>query len=441
MMKNDLMAKLGDLTHYYDRIMALPNFVIIFCDDLGYGDLGCYGNTRIKTPNLDRMAAEGIRLMQHYTPSPACTPSRASLLTGRYPIRAGLPRVLGPLSHEGFPDSETTIAEVLRARGYASAIVGKWHLGRWPSQLPTRHGFDRWFGLPYSNDMDQPDRGFPPTPLMRDEAIVEQPADQDTLTRRYAEEAVRFIEDAGDRPFFLYLAHTMPHVPLHASDAFRGRSDAGRYGDVVEEIDWSVGEILRTLTERGLDENTLVVFTSDHGPWLTKGDQGGSAGELRNGKATVYDGGVRIPLVARWPGNLPAGAVVNEATIHMDLAPTMAALAGTALPDDRIIDGEDIWPVLVGAGLRSAHTFHYEWKGQRAIRKDRWKLHLPRLEEPRAYEAELYDMETDPYESKNLAREHPDVVTALQEEAEAFDAETGMDALRTPWVNAWARQP
>jgi arylsulfatase A-like enzyme len=334
-----------------------------------------------------------------------------------------------------------TIAEVLRARGYATAIVGKWHLGRWPSHLPTRHGFDRWFGLPYSNDMDQPDRGFPPTPLMRDEAIVEQPADQDTLTRRYAEEAVRFIEDAGDRPFFLYLAHTMPHVPLHASDAFRGRSDAGRYGDVVEEIDWSVGEILRTLTERGLDENTLVVFTSDHGPWLTKGDQGGSAGELRNGKATVYDGGVRIPLVARWPGNLPAGAVVNEATIHMDLAPTMAALAGTALPDDRIIDGEDIWPVLVGTGHRSAHTFHYEWKGQRAIRKDRWKLHLPRLEEPRAYEAELYDMETDPCESKNLAREHPDVVTALQEEAEAFDAETGMDALRTPWVNAWARQP
>lgn len=421
--------------------MPIPNLVLILCDDLGYGDLGCYGNARIRTPNLDRLAAEGVRMAQHYTPSPACSPSRASVLTGRYPIRAGVPRVLGALSHEGLPASEVTLADVLRAAGYATAIVGKWHLGRWPSQLPTRHGFDRWFGLPYSNDMDIPARGEPPTPLYRDEAVIEQPVDQDSLTRRYTEEAVRFIEDAGTAPFFLYLAHTMPHVPLHASPAFRGRSAVGLYGDVVEEMDWSAGEILRTLAARGLDENTLVVFTSDHGPWLTKGDQGGSAGELRNGKATVYEGGVRVPLLARMPGRLPAGRVVDEPAIHMDLAPTLACLAGVAMPQDRALDGEDIWPVLSGTGHRSSHTFQYEWKGQRAIRKDRWKLHLPRLEEPRVYEAELYDMRADPWESRNIAREHPGIVAALTGEAETFDRETGQDALRVPWRNAWESGP
>jgi len=417
--------------------MSLPNFVVIICDDLGYGDLGSYGNTRIHTPNLDRMAAEGIRMAQHYTPSPACSPSRASLLTGRYPIRAGIPRVLGPHSHEGLPESEVTIAGVLREQGYATAIVGKWHLGGWRSQFPTRRGFDRWLGIPYSHDMDRRSHEEPPTPLYRDETLIEQPVDPASLTRRYTEEAVSFIREAGDQPFFLYLAHSLPHVPLHASDAFRGRSAAGPYGDVVEEIDWSVGEVLRALKEQGLDENTLVIFTSDHGPWLTKGDQGGSAGELRNGKATVYEGGVRIPLLARWPGRLPAGRMVEEPAIHMDLAPTMAALAGAAMPHDRVIDGEDIWPLLTGAGHRRGDTLQYEWAGQRAIRKGRWKLHLPRLEEPRVYEAELYDMETDPWESKNLARERPDRVAALTAEAEAFDTETGQDALRTPWKNAW----
>jgi arylsulfatase A-like enzyme len=422
---------------YDEGIMASPNFVIIFCDDLGYGDPACYGNSRVKTPNLDRLAAEGVRSARHYTPSPACTPSRASILTGRYPIRPGLPRVLGPFSHEGMPDTETTLPEVLRAKGYATAIVGKWHLGCWPSQRPTRHGFDSWFGLPYSNDMDRRDRNEPPTLLMRDETIIEQPVDQDTLTKRYAEEAVRFIAGAADRPFFLYLAHTMPHVPLHVSAAFRGRSEAGLYGDVVEEIDWSVGEILAALKARGLDEDTLVIFTSDHGPWLTKGADGGSAGDLRNGKATVYEGGVRIPFLARWPGRLPAGSVIREPTIHMDIAPTVARLAGASMPDDRVIDGEDIWPVLAGEGHRAAHTFHYEWAGQRAIARDRWKLHLPRLEEPRVYEQELYDLEADPGESRNLAREYPDIAASLQSEAEEFDRATGMDALRTPWSNAW----
>ena len=402
-----------------------PNVVLIFADDLGYGDLSCYGAKNIKTPHLDRMAAEGVRLTQFYVPAPACSPARAALLTGRYPVRAGMPRVLGPLAHHGLDQSELTLAEALKERGYATAIVGKWHLGHWVSYLPTRHGFDSYFGIPYSNDMNKEEMGFPPIPLLRDETVIEQPVDQDFLTQRYTDEAIHFIRESKDRPFFLYLAHSMPHVPLHVSPQFRGRSAGGLYGDVIEEMDWSTGRIVETLEQLGLSDRTLVIFTSDNGPWLTKGEHGGSAGALRNGKATVYEGGVRVPFVARWPGHLPKGKVIDEPLIIMDLMPTIVALAGGAMPSDRVIDGRNIWNVLAGSGAREGNEFHFEWKGQRAIRSGKWKFHLPRVEPLQVYEAELYDLETDPRESKNLAGDHPEIVQRLTQRIEAHDADAG----------------
>ncbi len=408
-----------------------PNFVVIFCDDLGYGDLGCYGSKVHATPNIDRMAEEGIRLTQFYTPSPACTPSRASLLTGRYPLRTGLPRVVGPFSHNGLNRDEVTIARVLREQGYATGHVGKWHLGHWVSHLPTRFGFDEYIGVPYSHDMDILERHEPPTPLLRGETVIEQPVDKDTLTQRYAAEAVEFIRAHKDEPFFLYLAHNSPHVPLHVSDAFRGRSAGGLYGDVVEEIDDTVGQVLRALEECGLDDRTLVIFSSDHGPWLIKGDQAGSAGILREGKATVYEGGVRVPCVARWPGVLPAGREVTEPMINLDIAPTMARLAGSAMPEDRPIDGEDVFAAWTGEGGRSAHRFQFEWRGQRAMRAEQWKFHMPRTDNLRAYAAELYDLEADPGETCNLAARHPDLVRAFTEETEAFYED--MPEYPPPW--------
>ena len=281
-----------------------PNFIIIFADDLGYGDLGCYGHPTIHTPNLDRMAGQGMRFTQFYSAASVCTPSRAALLTGRLPIRSGMcsdsRRVLFPDSAEGLPQEEVTLAEALKAQGYATACIGKWHLGHHPEYLPTRHGFDTYFGIPYSNDMR-------PCPLMRNEEVLEEPAEQATLTARYTEEAIGFIKAHRDEPFFLYFPHTFPHVPLFASDRFKGTSKRGLYGDVVEELDWSVGQVLKALEECDLGDRTLVVFTSDNGPWLTQSERGGSAGLLREGKGSTWEGGMREPAIAWWPGRGGSG--------------------------------------------------------------------------------------------------------------------------------------
>ncbi len=407
-----------------------PNFIIIFCDDLGYGDLHCYGAEKIQTPNLDRMAEEGMRFNSFYACAPVCTPSRAGLLTGRYPIHSGLMNVLFPYSQDGIGDEEITLAEALKTRGYATACVGKWHLGHLPPYLPTRHGFDYYFGIPYSNDMDSQKRGDPPIPLMRNEAIIEQPADQDTLTRRYTEEAIRFISEHKDRPFFLYLPHTMPHVPLHASNAFAGRSQGGLYGDVVEEIDWSTGEILAELKKQGLEENTLVIFTSDNGPWLSQGENGGSAGKLRLGKGSTFEGGFRVPCLMRWPGTIRAGSVYEGQAGTLDLFPTLLALAGGELPDGRAYDGCDIRPVLLGEGDRPEKDFFY-FNGQdlQACRHGRWKAKKPFkgnvYGEPLEHPWLLFDLERDPGETTNLAEQYPAILASLQMKMKEFRKQLG----------------
>jgi arylsulfatase A-like enzyme len=417
-----------------------PNIVIILADDLGYGDLGCYGHPTIRTPNLDRMAAEGMRFTDFYSAAEVCTPSRAALLTGRYPIRSGMChdrwRVLRAQSTGHLPESEITIAEQLKSQGYATALIGKWHLGVWsnnPAGHPSRHGFDYNFGLPHSNDMN-PAPGNPPgapgkleqdpawwrAPLYRGQELIEQPADQTTLTRRYTEEAQRFIREHQSAPFFLYLAHTFPHVPLFASDKFRGKSSRGLYGDAVEEVDWSVGQVLATLREAGLDKNTLVFFTSDNGPWLIQGLAGGSAGLLRDGKGSTWEGGMREPAIAWWPGRVPAGTVCRDVACTMDLFVTGSTLAGAPIPTDREIDGVNILPLLTGAGTvqRDAYMFY---RGTRlfAVRLGRWKAHYFTqtgygTPEPDAHTPPLlFDVQADPGENKNVAAQHPDVLAQI----------------------------
>jgi arylsulfatase A-like enzyme len=425
-----------------------PNIVLLFADDLGYGDLGCFGSTEIRTPNLDRMAAEGVKLTSFYA-APVCTPSRAQLLTGRYPIRSGLTRVLFPKSLGGIETHELTLPEVLRSRRYATACVGKWHLGHLPPFLPTRHGFDHYFGIPYSNDMV-------PTPLMRDESTVEEPAKLETLTQRYTEEAIKFIRNSNDRPFFLYLPYTMPHTPLAASDRFRGKSPRGLYGDVVEEIDWSTGEIIKTLAELGLDWNTLVVFTSDNGPWLIRKENGGSAGILRNGKGTTYEGGVREPFIARWPGKIPKGRVCDEPAISMDLYTSFIQIAGAKLPKGRPIDGWNILRLLDGKREYDYSTiyhadgsttpeiverrwptrdiYYFNTETLEAVRWGRWKLHLPKMASGKDRPIELYNLDLDPSESNNIASVKSDIVKKLTARAAAFDLEVrkGAAELKKP---------
>lgn len=413
-----------------------PNVVLVFADDLGYGDLGCYGAEGYETPHLDRLAREGVRFTDFYVTQAVCSASRAGLLTGCYSNRVGILGALGPSSRHGIHEDEWTIGDVLKSRGYATGCFGKWHLGHHRQFLPTRNGFDRYFGLPYSNDMwpkhpERPD-AFPDLPLFDGERIVEYNPDQRNLTTWYTEHAVRFIEEHKEGPFFVYLAHSMPHVPLFVSDKFAGKTRRGLFGDVIEEVDWSVGQILATLGRLGLDQRTLVIFTSDNGPWLSYGDHAGTAGALREGKGTSFDGGVREPCVMRWPGRIPAGTVCREPAMTIDILPTLAGLAGAKLPDDRIIDGRDIWPLVSSQrGARSPHeALYFYWGGElQGVRAGRWKLHLPHnyrsLDGPggsggipakyiqRSIGLALFDLDNDPGETTNLVEEYPDVVGRL----------------------------
>jgi len=397
-----------------------PNFVFILADDLGYADLGCYGSDKIATPHLDRMAAEGIRFNDFYTGEPVCTPTRAALMTGCYPKRVGLHRhVLFPSSKTGLNPSEITVARLLKDRGYATMCIGKWHLGHHPEFLPTRHGFDAYYGIPYSNDMPTPTPdGGKGVVLLRDEKVIEHPTDQATLTERYTEEAVKFITANQNRPFFLYLPHTFPHGPLHVSARFKGKSKGGLFGDVVECIDWSCGEILAAIKQAGIDEQTLVIFTSDNGP------DRHPATPLRGSKGSTWEGGMRVPFLARWPGKIPAGAACAEQASVMDILPTFAGLAGARMPTDRVIDGKDIWPLMSGEpGAKTPHDAFFYYKGNNlgAVHSGKWKLHLKA-------KTELYDLSADVGEQTNVAAEHPDVVERLTKMANPFDAQLEKDA-------------
>ncbi len=423
-----------------------PNFVVILIDDMGYGDVGPFGSKRNRTPNLDRMAREGMTLTSFYA-APLCTASRAQVLTGCYAKRVSMPSVLSPVSATGLGPAELTIAELLKRRGYATACFGKWHLGDQPPYLPTRRGFDHYLGLPYSNDMGgsgRPNDKRPPLPLVRDDRVVEvvTPEGQDELTRRYTEEAVGFLRDNKDHPFFLYLPHTAVHVPIHPGPRFKGTSHNGRYGDWVEEVDWSVGRVFDTLRDLHLAENTLVFFTSDNGPWLQKGGDGGSADPLRNGKGSTWEGGMREPALAWWPGKVPAGSHCAAVAATLDLLPTLVKLAGGEVPVGRTIDGRDIWPLLSGASRESPHEALYYFldRNLEAVRSGPWKLRLAGASEgvfakkfdPTDAEhrnARLYNLDQDIGETTDVAGQHPEVVRRLQGLADGMDADLGKKKL------------
>ena len=433
-----------------------PNFVIIFADDLGYADLKCFGSPFSDTPNLDRMAAEGRKFTSFCVSQAVCSASRTALLTGCYPNRLGIQGALGPAATHGIHSDEMTIAEVLKPRGYVAAIYGKWHLGHHPEFLPTRHGFDDYFGLPYSNDMwpRHPTAKFPDLPLIDGEKTVELNPDQSQLTTWYTERAVKFIESNKDRPFFLYVPHAMPHVPLFVSNKHAGQSERGLYGDVIREIDWSVGQILQTLNRLKIDESTLVIFTSDNGPWLSYGPHAGSAKPLREGKATAWEGGVRVPCVMRWPGKIPAGTECRELAATIDVLPTLAKLAGAELPP-RKIDGLEIGPLLVNPAAKTPHqAYWYYWgDGLHAIRSGKWKLHFPhpythvdepgnegkpgKLSQPKT-ELALYDLDADVGESTDMSTLQPDVVARLSALAEIAREDLGDSLLKRTGKNVRA---
>jgi arylsulfatase A len=410
---------------------------VIFIDDLGYGDIGPFGATKQKTPNLDRMAKEGTRLTSFYA-APACSVSRAQLLTGCYGLRVSVPWVFFPKGPQGLNPGEVTVAERLKALGYTTACIGKWHLGDQPEFLPTRQGFDRSFGIPYSNDMQRKsaETGQAVVPLMRDGKVVELLTDamQSRIVERSTDEAVAFIRDARERPFFLYLPHTAVHVPIAAGERFRGTSDNGRFGDWVQEVDWSTGRILDTLRELGLAENTLVIFTSDNGPWTVQGPDGGSAGPLRGAKGSTWEGGVRVPTIAWWPGRVPAAATCDAMAGTIDLLPTFVSLAGGTVPAEPVIDGRDISGLLLGMPHESPRTTHVFFRGQtlEAVRDGKWKLAVaPQIEAmgmkgevPASFDApRLYDLEADIGETTDVAARHPDVVVRLAALARRMEAE------------------
>ena len=423
------------------QVKRPPNVIIILADDLGYGDLSCYGHPTIRTPNLDKMAEEGTRFTQFYVAANVCTPSRAALLTGRLPIRSGIYGqrvVFFTNSANGLPQTEITVAEALKTKGYQTALVGKWHLGSQPEHLPLRHGFDYYFGLPYSNDMGRvgavPNgvNQNPPLPLYRNDQVIETEPDQRLLTKRYTSEAVNFIKTNKAKPFFLYYASPFPHVPLYASSDFAGKSKRGLYGDVVEELDWSVGQLLTTLRQQKLDKNTLVIFLSDNGPWQMKAlapGTGGSAGPLYEAKGSTYEGGMRVPAIAWGPGLVQPKTVSSAIATSMDLYPTILALANAQLPTDRPIDGSDIRDLLSGKkALGTNIVYFYDSNRLQAIRKGPWKAHF--ITHP-SYSPDapiphdpplLYNVEADPSEKFNVSNNHPDVLDDLKKEYEKHKA-------------------
>ena len=424
-----------------------PNFIVILTDDQGYGDIGCFGAKDIDTPNLDLMAKKGIKLTSFYA-APVCAPSRAQIMTGSLSHRVS--HSFNPIPHDsrGLHPDEITVAELLKKADYSTKIIGKWHLGDHEEFLPTKQGFDEFFGIPYSNDMwpyyyghkgnhprlvEQQERAkkvgyappkkefkFPDMPLMRDDKAIEVNPDQTVLTKRYTTEALDFISRNKEKPFFLYLAHAMPHIPLFVSDDFKGKSKRGLYGDVVMEIDWSCGQIIKHLKKLGLDENTLVIFTSDNGPWLRYKADGGSNGPLREGKASTYEGGVRVPTIAYWPSQIPGGQETDLITGNIDILPTFAKLAGVPLPTDRVLDGRDMMPVLTGKKKKSQHEYyHFVTKNYLGIRNERYKLKI-KSKKGRMVGVELYDLKNDIGEKKNIIKSHPELVEEFQKEAQKF---------------------
>lgn len=430
---------------------APPNIVIIFADDQGYGDLGVFGAQGFETPNIDKLAAGGMRFTDFYAAQAVCSASRTALLTGCYPNRVGILGALGPNANHGIAEGEMTLAEVCKQKGYSTAIYGKWHLGHRPEFLPTRHGFDDYFGLPYSNDMwpNHPTtpKAYPPLPLISGEETIQANPDQTQLTTWYTEHAVKFIDEHKDGPFFVYVPQSMPHVPLYVSDKFAGKSEQGLYGDVIMEIDWSVGQIVEALKRNGVYENTLIIYTSDNGPWLSYGDHAGSAGPLREGKGTSWDGGQREPTMMHWPGKIPAGTVCHEPVMTIDILPTVAGLIGAELPNHRI-DGLDISPLMLGQdGAKSPHDALYFYWGRhlQGVRSGDWKLHFPHdyntLDgkpggtggKPAPYKKAhtglvLYNLADDIGEMHDVAAEHPDVVERLKALAEKARADLGDSA-------------
>lgn len=404
-----------------------PNFILIVGDDLGYGDLGCYGAVDISTPHIDRMADEGMQFAQVYSCAAMCTPSRAGLLTGRYPIRSGLTQPLFPNSMHGITAAEPTIGTELQRAGYVTACIGKWHLGSRVKNLPTSNGFDYFFGMPYSHDMNRRGPWPYPAPLMRGTEIIDQPTDISMLTRRYTEESVAFIQENAGRPFFLYLPHSMPHTPLAVSEPFVGVSNRGPYGDAVAELDWSTGEILRELRNQGIDERTLVIFTSDHGPAPGAAGAGGSTGGLRGGKGTTFEGGVRVPFILRWPTFVAKGSVQTSPASLLDLLPTFLALTGEAGPKDRIIDGKDLSLVIKGEGRRVDEDFFY-WDGRhvQSYRSGPWKLTRRHTELPPIGPQRpawlLFNIEEDSAERVNLASRYPRKVGQMALQLALFEA-------------------
>jgi len=448
----------------------LPNVVIIFTDDQGYGDLGSFGAKGYTTPNIDQLAREGARFTNFHVANAVCSASRSALLTGCYSNRLGIFGALGPSSTHGLSGAETTLAEVLKQRGYATGMAGKWHLGHREPFLPHRHGFDESFGIPYSNDMwphhpEAKPGTYPPLPLLENGRVINPevtPGDQRNFTTWFTERAVAFIERHKERPFFFYLAHPMPHVPLYVSDKFQGRSEQGLYGDVIMEIDWSVGEVMRTLARHGLERDTLVIFTSDNGPWLSYGNHGGSAAPLREGKGTSWEGGTRVPCVMRWPGKIPAGVTRDDFLMTIDLLPTIARRVGAELPV-LPIDGRDVWPLLAGLpGAKNPHTGYGFWYARNELQAvvsgdGRWKLVLPhryrtlgggtggrdgiptKYTQAAVAAPELYDLRSDPGETTDVAAARPAEVARLLAFAETCREELG-DSL-TNRVGRGSREP